>query len=280
METTGAGNRAGWVSNFDLIKGIPGKERVIHLCLNKIKDHFKKHFGQAFSISDHSQQQKMKEIIKEYLKVVLQHETEHINQELEHGGKFGPNPESGAEKAEDWSKLKELGVIKKEAAQIIVAKLDELANKLQANNFIKEATELDILSNTLESKAAFDLRGLLSKIHGLSKIPSAEEAMKFILDQVKKIGSEKVVAALKDIGQNMNSMVAESGMDKQAAKQQSLIAKYGTWIVVAAVILAAAGKLQSTINQLEQKVGQHAQSVVNQNIQTHNQEIADLQGQA
>jgi len=114
LEPVCPGNRLAWVTNQDLIKGRPGKQRVIHLCLKKIKDKFKAQHGQQFSVVDSAQQGKMKDTIKQLLKdVVLPHEAEHVRQELEHGREFGPLAEPEAERAEEWKKLEQMGVIHK-----------------------------------------------------------------------------------------------------------------------------------------------------------------------
>jgi len=114
LETSCAGNKLAWVSNQDLIKGAPGKQRVIHLCLNKIKDNFKKQHGNSFTLSSPKEQQQMQQTIIQFLKdVVLPHETEHIHQEMEHGGTFGTNPEQGAEHAENWKAIEDMGYKKR-----------------------------------------------------------------------------------------------------------------------------------------------------------------------
>ncbi|MBD3260457.1 MAG: AAA family ATPase [Candidatus Altiarchaeales archaeon] len=114
LETTCPGNRLAWVTNEDLFQGQPGKKRIIHLCLKKIKDKFQKKHGQPYTITDQAEQSKMKEIVKRFLMdVVLPHETEHIHQEMEHGGEFGPASEPGAERAEEWKNLEQMGVKKK-----------------------------------------------------------------------------------------------------------------------------------------------------------------------
>lgn len=107
LEQTCPSDNIAWVTNEDLVEGQTGKKRVIHLCLNKIKEKFKQ-------LEDPN---KMKDIIKEYLKnVVIPHETEHIHQEMQHGGKFGPSSEPKAEQKEQWKNLQPLGIVKKASA--------------------------------------------------------------------------------------------------------------------------------------------------------------------
>lgn len=114
LETSCSGNKLAWVSNQDLIKGAPGKQRVIHLCLNKIKENFKEKYKNTFTLSDPSEQKQMKGIIVQFLKdVVLPHEAEHIRQEMEHGGEFGSGSEQKAERAENWKAVEEMGFKKK-----------------------------------------------------------------------------------------------------------------------------------------------------------------------
>lgn len=114
LELTCPGNKAAWVSNQDLLKGQDGKERVIHLCLNKIKDDFKKTYGSPFTFKDPSRQKQMEEVIVAYLKdVILPHEEAHIQQGIKGKGDFGPMAEPKAEQAEDWSGLKGMGLEKR-----------------------------------------------------------------------------------------------------------------------------------------------------------------------
>lgn len=101
LEPTCPGKTEAWVTNEDYLKGDPGKERVIHLCLKKIQDAFKKQQGEPYTMTDPKEQNEMKETIKEHLKMrTLPHELKHIEQEETHGGQFGPNPEMEAERAE------------------------------------------------------------------------------------------------------------------------------------------------------------------------------------
>lgn len=114
LETTCPGDKAAWVSNADLLSGNSGKERVIHLCLKKIKDNFSKTFGSNFRVNNPDQQKQMEEVITSYLRdVILPHEERHIQQELKGEGDFGHAAEPEAERAEDWSGLKNLGIQKK-----------------------------------------------------------------------------------------------------------------------------------------------------------------------
>lgn len=114
LEVTCTGDKVAWVSNEDFFQGKEGKKRVVHLCLNKIKGDFKKAHGKAFNILNAQDAKKMREVVMSYLKdVVLPHESAHIEQEIKGKGKFGPTPEMGAEKAEDWSHMQELGIVKK-----------------------------------------------------------------------------------------------------------------------------------------------------------------------
>jgi hypothetical protein len=120
LESSCPGNKAGWVSNQDLFKGKPGKQRVIHLCLKDIQNNFRKMFGQKYVLTNPQHASDMKKIIKQYLTdVVLPHERAHIEQELEHGGEFGPSAEPKAQQVETWKNLEQMG-IKKRAAVIRV----------------------------------------------------------------------------------------------------------------------------------------------------------------
>lgn len=167
LETNCPGDRLGWVSNKDYIQNKPGKEKVIHLCLNKIKDQFKKQFGTHYQIMDSDHNRKITEIVKEFLKsVILPHEAEHIQQEMEHGGKFGPGSEQKAEKMEDWSPFEQYGITKKYACLI-----DDISNSLEIKGHIKESYELDIIANTVEK---------------LSSLVSLENYLRQIIQYIKK----------------------------------------------------------------------------------------------
>lgn len=148
LENSCMGDRIAWVSNKDLLEGKPGKEKIIHLCLNKIKDQIGKKYNPA-SLMDN---RKIKEIIKKFLiNVVLPHESVHIEQELAHGGEFGPIPEQQAEKAENWNIMKQYGIEK--LSSDLVKKLDNIANRIELKGLIKEAYLLDIVANTIEKEA-------------------------------------------------------------------------------------------------------------------------------
>jgi tRNA nucleotidyltransferase (CCA-adding enzyme) len=106
LEPSCSGNKIAWVSNKDLLTGRSGQQRVIHLCLNKIKDQYKKQYGKSLSVEDPQQRQKFKEIIKDQLKyIVIPHEMKHIEQELTHGGQFPTSAEPEAERAEKRKEL-------------------------------------------------------------------------------------------------------------------------------------------------------------------------------
>lgn len=116
LETTCPGGRVAWVSNEDFFQGKKDKKRVVHLCLNKIKEQFKKAHGKQFSMSSAEDSRRMGELVVSYLRdVVLPHEGEHIKQEIKGKGQFGASPEVGAERAEDWSKVEQMGFTRKSA---------------------------------------------------------------------------------------------------------------------------------------------------------------------
>jgi hypothetical protein len=146
LEMTCPGDRIAWVSNKDLIKGRPGKEKIIHLCLKKIKDQFKGRFGKAYSAVSPEDNRKMKEMVKEFLvNVVLPHEHVHIQQELKNQGEFGVNPETEAEKAENWKAMEPFGI-----RRAMIARLDRIADHLESAGFIKEAYNIDAIADSLE----------------------------------------------------------------------------------------------------------------------------------
>lgn len=114
LENSCAGDKLAWVSNQDFLKGKPGEQRVIHLCLKKIEDRFKKTHNENFTPNDPQDYRQMKNVIVQYLQdVILPHETEHIHQEMEHGGEFGHSAEPGAERQENWKNLEQMGITKK-----------------------------------------------------------------------------------------------------------------------------------------------------------------------
>lgn len=159
LEPTCPGNKAAWVSNQDLLTGKSGKERVIHLCLNKIKEEFKKTYGSPFTLKDPSRQNQMEEVVVAYLRdVILPHEETHIRQEIKGEGDFGHSPELEAERAESYKELEQFGIRKKAynkrslaVRTIISSKIDSIASELEAKGLIKEAEALDMISNTIEA---------------------------------------------------------------------------------------------------------------------------------
>jgi len=114
LEATCPGERVAWVTNQDLFGGEEGKKRVVHLCLDKIKQQFRKVHGSPYTMGSPVDAKRMKELVLTYLKdVVLPHEAVHIEQETKGEGQFGPSPELGAERAEQWADLEQMGVVKK-----------------------------------------------------------------------------------------------------------------------------------------------------------------------
>jgi hypothetical protein len=114
LEPNCPGKTKAWVTNQDLFGGDEGRKRVVHLCLKKIKDEFNKAHGKGYNITNAEDAKRMRDIVLTYLKdVVLRHEGAHIEQEVKGKGQFGPSPETGAERAEDWSKLQQMGIMKK-----------------------------------------------------------------------------------------------------------------------------------------------------------------------
>jgi hypothetical protein len=114
LEPTCPGDRVAWVANEDFFQGKKDRKRVVHLCLNKIKSDFKKAHGKDFNMTNAEDTKRMREVVLSYLKdVVLPHEETHIEQETKGEGQFGASPEVGAERAEDWSKLEQMGIKKK-----------------------------------------------------------------------------------------------------------------------------------------------------------------------
>lgn len=181
LETNCPGDRLGWVANKDYIQSKPGKEKVIHLCLNKIKDRFKKQFGTSYQIMSPDHNRKVTEIVKEFLKsVILPHEAEHIRQEIEHGGEFGPGSEQKAEKMEDWGPFEQFGITKKYASII-----DDISNSLETKGYVKEAYNLDIISNTLEKISSLaSLENYLRQI--IQFVKKGRRDPKYIKDKIKE----------------------------------------------------------------------------------------------
>ena len=172
LEINCPGDRLAWVTNKDFIKGRPGKESVIHLCLKKIEDRFRQIFGKEYSAFSSQDNNKMKEIIKEFLsKVVIPHEYVHIQQEMKNRGEFGPSPETEAEKAEDWGTMKQFGIKK-----AMVKHIDRIANRLESLGLLKEAENLDIIANTIEKSASLEnfytniIRSVIKKEYSVDKI--------------------------------------------------------------------------------------------------------------
>jgi hypothetical protein len=84
--------------------------------------------------------------------VVIPHEQAHIQDVNKGEGKFSPTTEQIAEKAEDWSRMEEqFGITPKGkfAMENLISILDNLADTFESKGLVKEATQLDIVSNTL-----------------------------------------------------------------------------------------------------------------------------------
>jgi len=124
LELTCPGNKVAWVTNEDFFHGKKDKKRVVHLCLTKIKNDFNKAHGKPFNMANAEDAKRMRELVVSYLTdVVFPHEETHIEQEIKGEGKFGPTPEMGAERAEDWGHMQQLG-IQKRASHVVRRYLD------------------------------------------------------------------------------------------------------------------------------------------------------------
>lgn len=193
LEMTCPGNKVGWVSTEDFFKGEPGKQRVIHLCLKKIKDKFKKIEGQPYTITDPSEKNKMKDIIKTYLKdVVLPHETEHVRQEMKYDN-FGPGAEQKAEKAEEWKALEDMGITKKSSfVKEVIALYKESEDVLNPftgetikdrsmmphKNFLHKIyrPRLTLAKNVLKGLKDPKATAIFSKIEQIEKMPIKDQS--------------------------------------------------------------------------------------------------------
>lgn len=174
LETTCPGDRVAWVTNQDLFGGEEGKKRVVHLCLNKIKDEFRKLHGSPYTMGSPADARRMKDLVRTYLKdVVLPHEATHIEQETKGQGKFGPSPEMGAERAEQWGGLEQMGIVKKATiAQTVPRRSRALYRLGFTESEVKDLAEVEIYLQSLA-----DLGFPLSvEYHG----PGGEDAKKKI----------------------------------------------------------------------------------------------------
>jgi hypothetical protein len=102
----------------------------------------------------------------------------------------------------------------------ITYRLDSLSTHLESLGMIKEAHDLDVVSNTLEAGAGQWIRGIVSKIPGL---PSKEEALKIVLD-FAQTSPGKLEVAINEIAGALggNSMVRQAS-NKEAFNLQGLM---------------------------------------------------------
>jgi len=150
LEPTCPGDRIAWVSNKDLMTGRPGQQRIIHLCLKKIKDQYQKQFGKPFNITDPEQRKKFKEIIKDQLKyIIIPHEMKHIEQELTHGGQFPSSAESEAERAEKKREYELKYTLKKASVlKVVKSYLDKIEASSGDNIPDKDKSKEDMSKQT------------------------------------------------------------------------------------------------------------------------------------
>ncbi len=201
LEMTCPGDRIAWVSNKDLIKGRPGKERIIHLCLKKIKDQFKGRFGKAYSAVSPEDNRKMKEMVKEFLvNVVLPHEYVHIQQELTNQGEFGTSPETEAEKAENWKAMEPFGI-----RRAMIKKLDRIADSLEAAGFMKEAYSIDAIADSLEASITKDASLELAFENLISSLNKRDYPKSQVLSFL-----DKVLASAGPVVGNITKLIADA----------------------------------------------------------------------
>jgi len=265
LEPTCSGDRIAWVSNQDLLKGTPGKERVIHLCLNKIKDQYKKTHGQPISITDTSQYNNIKDLIKDYLKnVVLPHEKTHIDQVIEHGGKFGPSPELEAERAENWQNMQKLHGIGKMASH-----LDRIANTLEKLGYVGHSEQIDLITNTIEKVAAINLQSAIDTVKkSLKSIPEGNNILRFFTGKdidsvlkllIKEVGNKidsanfnkaKIYAEAMYKGQDLSNLGMAATPQQVGARQAALEESLVTILPVATLMVLASFMAEIPIERL------------------------------
>lgn len=143
IEPSCSGNAEAYVTNKDYLGGDPMHQRIIHLCYPKIMGQFKKTLGKAgYNPANPEHQKHLKEVVKAHLEnVTLPHESEHIRQEEELGGKFPANAEQLAERVENPEAMKALGIVERMASS--VERLDLLAEQLESLGFNSHAEALD-----------------------------------------------------------------------------------------------------------------------------------------
>jgi len=138
VEPSGKPGQMGFVTNK------PEDQGVIHIPEQNIKRQLQKAQPEA----DPSTLKKQQETLIE--DVIIPHERSHAQDVIKGEGEFSPQTEQTAEKEEDWTRMQEqYGITpgSRKAASL----LDKIANTLESNGLIKEAEQLDIISNTIEN---------------------------------------------------------------------------------------------------------------------------------
>ncbi len=157
----------------------------------------------------------------------------------------------------------------------ISSELDRIANSLEQKGLIKEAMEIDVISNTIEKQAMGGLLGnLIAKIPGASQIRTKEQAFGILMDAAKKLGVKKVTQAI-DFA--IRTVSQQPSMDQREASYESnlnsFIRSFGYPILVIASLLLAywigAPQLESFKAKMEKTIqNSQQQQAINEILQT------------
>lgn len=138
VEPVGKPNQLGYVTNN------PEEQGTIHIPEQNIKRQLQK--AQP-GVDPQTLKDQQKTLIED---VIIPHEQAHIQDVNKGKGEFSPQTEQIAEKAEDWTRMQEeYGLTP--GGRLAAEKIDDISNALESKGMIKEATLLDIVSNTLET---------------------------------------------------------------------------------------------------------------------------------
>lgn len=145
VEPTAKPHQLGYVTN------IPEEKGVIHIPEKNIETELKR----AQPGVDPQQLKEQKETFIE--DVVVPHEQSHAEDVIKGEGEFSPTSEQQARKEEDWSRMEEYGLQPRgRFAMDIIEIMDKIASSLQSQGAVDEASEVDMLTNTME-KFSFDM---------------------------------------------------------------------------------------------------------------------------
>lgn len=207
VEPTGDPGQMGYVTNK------PEEQGVIHIPEQNIKKQLQKAQPSVDPLKLKEQEEALVE------DVIIPHEKSHAEDVTKGEGQFSPDTEQKAQKEEDWTRMQdEYGLSGQGRFAYVIELLDNISSSLEGKGMIKEATDLDIIANSIEKRSAEEniskedletLRNIASRIpensliSAVQNIYKSSEADKIQDANRKLIQGIKSISSVKDVSSDI-----------------------------------------------------------------------------